>query len=140
MTAIALRTSGDIEIDIVGFPSAQLTLAAAEALVPGDVVAIDTAGKYTKTGATGTSAATLRAVYGVVTRKVAAGETVTAVRKGVLDGLNLDALAYNAPVYIADAGGLNDAANTATVASGRVIPGRANLPSGSADKLLLVDL
>lgn len=140
MAAIALRTSGDISLDIVDFPTVQLTLAAAEALVPGDVVAIDTAGKWTKTNANGASIANFRNIYGVVVRKAAAGETVTAVRKGRLDGLNLDGLAYNAPVYVADAGGLADAAGTvATVNAGRVIPGRANLPSGNADKLLEVD-
>lgn len=140
MAAIALRTSGDIEIDIeqkVIFD----TQAAAVALVPGDVVGYDASGNWTTSGILGTTEAAYRLAYGVVTRKVAIGETVTAVRKGVLDGFNLDGLAYNAFVFLADAGGMADTAGTfATGRVGRVIPGRAQSRGVAADKLLFVDL
>lgn len=140
MAAIALRTSGDIEIDIVQ-SVIQDTQAAAVALVPGDVVGYDANGNFTTAGVLGTTEAAYKLGYGVVTRKVAVGETVTAIRKGVLDGLNLDALAYNASVFLADAGGLADTAGTfATGRVGRVIPGRAQSRGVAADKLLFVDL
>lgn len=140
MAAIALTTANDISIDIVERHIWD-TQAAAVALVPGDVVGYDTAGKWTKTNIDGTTEAKYAAAYGVVVRKVAAGETVTAIRKGVLDGLDVSGIAYGGFVFLADAGGLADAAGTfATGRVGRVIPGRANLPTSSADKILFVDL
>lgn len=140
MAAIALRTSGDISLDVVE-SNIQDTQSAGVAVVPGDVVGYDASGNWTTSGVLGTTEAAYKLAYGVITRKAAVGESVTAVRKGVIDGLNLDALAYNASVFLADAGGMADTAGTfATGRVGRVIPGRANSRGVARDKLLFVDL
>lgn len=139
MATVALRTAGDIEIDIV-HSVIQDTQAAAVALNAGDMVAYDANGAFTSVGIAQDTAANARAAYGIVTRKVAIGESVTAIRKGVLDGFNLDALAYNAPLYTGIAGTVETAAGTAGKEAGRVIPGRAQSRGVAPDKLLFVDL
>ena len=117
----------------------QDTKVAAEAIGAGQAVRIDTAnGKFTKSNAT--SAAEAR-TYGIAVKTVAAGEPVTAIRKGVLDGVDISALAYDADVHLSNTdGALADAAGTTARIVGRVIGG-ANTTLGTAmDKLLFVDL
>lgn len=117
----------------------QATLPAAEAIVAGAAVRIDVAnGRFTNANAT--SAAEVR-VYGIATKTVAAGEPVTAVRKGVLDGYVLDALAYDQVVFVSNTDGrLDDAAGTVSTPAGRVIPGQnVNLGVG-LDRFLFIDL
>lgn len=140
MADLALRTSGDISLDVVE-EIIQASAASSAAYEAGTLVGLDAAGKWTTTGIAQTSIATSRVAYGILLRKVAAGESVTAMRKGVLDGFNLDALAFNAVVFVGATGAIDDTSGgTANAPVGRVIPGRANLPTGSADKLLFVDL
>lgn len=134
MAAIALTTSGRIEVveSII-----QATLPAAEAITAGEAVRIDTTGKFT--GANGTTTTENR-IYGVATRAAAAGESVTAIRKGVLDGF-VFSQAYDAIIYLSDTDGtLADAAGTVSTIVGRVIPAWAQLVGTAADKLLFVDL
>lgn len=112
----------------------QMTLPAAEAIAKGSVVRIDTAGKFTKGNGT---TATEAAVYGIASRDVLAGESLTAWRDAVLDGFDVSGLAYWAAVYVADAdGGLDTAAGTVSVIAGRVIPAWAQPLGVAADKLL----
>lgn len=117
----------------------QMTLPAAEAIVAGAPVRIDTAtGKFTN--ANGSSAGEAR-IYGVATRGVAAGVAVTAVRRGVLDGFDLSGMAYDAAVYLSDTDGrLDTAAGTVSTVVGRVIPAFATTLGTAADKLLHVGL
>lgn len=117
----------------------QDTKVAAEAISAGQLVRYDTStGKFTKSNAT--SAAEAR-TYGMAVRTVAAGEPVTAIRKGVVEGYNLDALAYDADVHLSNTdGAAADAAGTTARILGRVIGG-ANTTLGTAmDKLLFLDL
>lgn len=116
----------------------QMTLPAAEAISAGSAVRLDTtAGTFTNSN--GTTAPEAR-IYGIATRTVAAGEAVTAIRKGVMDGYTL-AGAYDSAVYLSDTDGrLADAAGTVSTAVGRVIPGTATTRGTSYDKLLFVDL
>jgi hypothetical protein len=69
-----------------------------------------------------------------------AGNAVTGMKKGELDGYNLDALAFGAPVYISNTDGmLADAVGTTTTMVGRVRPAPyTGTPSG-ADKVLAVN-
>lgn len=115
----------------------QATLPAAEAITAGQAVRIDTTtGKFTK--ANGTSAAEANH-YGIATRTVAAGEALTALRWGVLDGLDLSGLDYSDPVYLSNTDGtLADAAGTVATLIGRVIPGTAITLGTALDKLLAV--
>lgn len=136
MTAIALTTANKVEI-VESIE--QMTLPAVEAVTAGQAVRLDTStGKFTK--ANGSSSGEAR-IYGLATKTVAAGEPVTAIRKGVMDGYALTALDYDAPVYLSDTDGtLADAAGTVSVAVGRVIPATGTTLGTGFDKILFVDL
>lgn len=135
MALIAVATAG--KIDIVESIQ-QMTLPAAEAIVAGAPVRIDTsAGTFTNSN--GTTAPEAR-VWGIATVSAAANEPVTVVRRGVLDGFTLTQ-AYDAAIYVSDTDGrLGDAAGTVSTAIGRVIPGWAQRLGTAADKLLSVEL
>jgi hypothetical protein len=81
MANIAVTTANRIEV--VGIPIQQLTLPATEAILAGAPVRIHTDGKWTNSN--GTSAGEAR-VWGIATRTVAAGEALTAIRRGYLAG------------------------------------------------------
>lgn len=117
----------------------QMTLPAAEAIVAGAPVRLDTTnGKFTNANAT--VAAEAR-VYGIATKTAAAGESLTAIRKGVMDGFDLSALAWDADIFLSDTDGcIADAAGTVSTKIGRVIPGTATTLGTAYDKLLFVDL
>jgi len=136
MTAIALTTANKVEI---AESFEQMTLPAIEAVTAGQAVRLDTStGKFTK--ANGSSSGEAR-IYGIATKTVAAGEPVTAIRKGVMDGFALSALDYDAPIYLSDTDGtLADAAGTVSVVVGRVIPATGTTLGTGFDKILFVDL
>jgi hypothetical protein len=135
MTAIALVTANRVS---VVEPIWQKTLVAAEAIVAGAPVRIDTAGKFTNANGTTT---TENRVWGVGTRTVAAGEPLTAVRNGTLDGYDLSGMAYDAPVYLSDTDGrLDTAAGTVSTVVGRVVPGTSTTLGTAYDKILSVEL
>lgn len=117
----------------------QLTLPAAEAIVAGAAIRLDTSsGKFTN--GNGTLAAEARVKW-IATKTVAAGEPVTGIKRGVMDGWDLSGLAYDAAVYLSDTDGrLDTAAGTVSTVLGRVIPGAATTLGTAQDKLLLVDL
>lgn len=135
MALIALTTADRIEVveSIV-----QMTLPSAEAITAGAPVREDTTtGRFTNSN--GTTAPEAR-VYGIATRTVAAGEPVTAIRRGVLDGFTFSQ-AYDAAIYVSDTDGrLGDAAGTVSTVVGRVIPGTATTLGTAYDKLLSVEL
>jgi hypothetical protein len=135
MADITLTTAGRVEVvqSII-----QATLPAAETITAGEAVRIDTNGKFT--GANGTTTTENR-IYGIATRAAIAGEAVTAIRKGVIDGLAITGMAYDAIVYLSDTdGALGTTAGTVSTIVGRVIPGWAQPVGTAADKLLFVDL
>ncbi len=135
MTDIALVTANKVE---VVESLEQMTLPAAEAITAGMAVRLDTStGKFTKANAT--VAAENRA-YGIATRTVIAGQAVTAIRRGVMDGWDLSGLDYDALVHLSNTDGrLADAAGTIPSVAGRVIPGSATTLGAAYDKLLHVD-
>jgi hypothetical protein len=139
MADIALRTANKIE-NVQGSPSLQLTLPAGANIVAGQAVSIDaTTGNFVL--------ATNARVYGIALHTKRTGEGLTAVRVGILEGYVLDAVAYDADVFLGglgQAGGtatgnLNAVAGTPSVRVGRVIPGTYNRSGASPDKLLFVD-
>jgi len=135
MALIAVAVAGKIEI-VESIQ--QMTLPAAEAIVAGAPVRIDTsAGTFTNSN--GTTAPEAR-VWGIAVASVAANEPVTAVRRGVLDGFTFSQ-AYDAAIYVADTDGrLGDAAGTVSTVVGRVLPGWAQRLGTAADKVLSVEL
>lgn len=132
MAAIALVTADRIEI--VGMTKQQRTLAAGADITAGQAVQESSTGKWTLANAT--TAALARNAY-VATRTVKSGESVTAVREGLLDGYDLSGLAYNAPVYLSDtAGTLADAAGTVSHIMGYVEAGTGQQITSAHDKIL----
>lgn len=136
MTNLALVTAGRAQ---VVESLEQMTLVAAEAMEAMTPVRIDgTTGKFTKSNATD---ATEARTYGLTSRAVVAGMPVTAIKKGVMDGLNIAALAYDADVFLSNTDGtLADAAGTVSKVLGKVIPGNAVTLGTSPDKLMLIDI
>lgn len=135
MANIAVTTAGYIS---VVESTIQDTHPAAEAILAGALVRIDTTGKFTNGNATTT---TENSVYGIATASVTAGFPVTAIRKGVLDGFNFTAQAMDAAIFASDTDGrIADAAGTTSVKVGRVISAHATRIGVTADKLLFVDL
>jgi hypothetical protein len=135
MANIAVATAGKVHI-VQSIQ--QLTVPAAEAVLAGSPVRIDTtAGTFTN--ANGTSAGEAR-VYGIATHSAAAGEALTAIRRGILDGFTFSQ-AYDATIYLSDTDGrLGDTAGTVSTIVGRVIPGTAATLGSAYDKLLSVEL
>jgi hypothetical protein len=134
MANIAVATAGKIE---VVESIEQMTLVATEAILAGAPVRIHTDGKFTNGNGTST---TENDVYGIATESVAAGEPVTAIKRGVLDGFTFTQ-AYWATIYVSDTDGrLGDAAGTASKIVGKVIPGTSTTNGTAFDKLLLVNL
>lgn len=131
MAAIAVRTlanSGDKAISVEE-SIVQDTQMASTTITAGTAVKYDSNGRWALAAATG-------AVYGIATHDAVAGEGLTAIKEGVLDGYNLDALAYAARVYTG-ASGVVDTAGTVVV--GEVIPARSHLRGNAPDKLLYVN-
>ena len=134
MADIALTTASRIE---VVESIEQATLPAGEAITAGAPVRSSTTGYFVNGNGTN---ATEAAIYGIATNTVIAGEAVTAVKKGVLDGFNFSQ-AYAAPIYVSDTDArLGDAAGTVSVLVGRVIAAWGQPLGTAADKLLAVDL
>lgn len=136
MADIALVTANKVE---VAESFEQMTVPAAEAITAGAPVRIDTStGKFTNANAT--TAAEAR-VYGIATKTVAAGQPVTAIRHGVLDGFAFGAgTDYDEDVWLSDTDGrVADAAGTVNASLGRCVPGTSTTLGTAFDKLFLVD-
>lgn len=117
----------------------QMTLPAAEAITAGQAVRIDpTTGKFTLANGTTT---TENRIWGVATETKAAGMAVTAIRRGVLDGYDLDDQDYDDPIYLSDTDGtLADTAGTVSTIVGRVIPTTGVTLGTAYDKLVHIGL
>ncbi len=134
MAAIAVAVAGAIHVVEA---IEQQTKPAAETILAGAPVREDTAGKFTNANGTTTTEAD---VYGIATRSVVAGEALTAVKKGVLDGFTFSQ-AYSAKIYLSDTDGtLADTAGTVSTIVGRVTSAWATTTGTAADKVLLVTL
>jgi hypothetical protein len=132
---LALDTADRIEV-VASWE--QLTLVAAEAIEAGAPVRFN--------GTTGTFAngngsdMTEGKVYGIATRSVAAGEAVTAIRRGILDGWDLSGLNYWATVYLSDTDArITGVAGTKAVTVGYVGAGTSEVVGTAPSKLLYLD-
>lgn len=141
MASIAVTTAGSVH---VVESLEQMTLPAGAALLAGNVVYIDANGAFDK--ADGDGAALIAIPYGVATRSVAAGEPVTAIRRGVLTGWTWSTTPYWTNVLAADTAGeitvTSSESNTSStdVIIGRVIPIWNHLIGGTPEKALLLTL
>lgn len=136
MALISLTTAGKIEV--LTQTETQHTAPAAEAITAGAPVLFNSTGKWINADANGAGAI---GCWGIATRSVIAGEGLTAVRRGELDGFDLSSQAYGAPIYVSDTvGRLADAAGTATILVGHVMPVHGAPLGTAADKVLRVEI
>ncbi len=136
MAAVAVNTlpnSGDPAISVETSVQ-QFTATSAATLTAGQVVVYDSNGRWVAAAATG-------GAVGIITHSVVAGEAATAIRKGTLDGFNLDALSYGTRLYSGASGTVETAGTPGTNPEiGMVVPGRSHLRGNAPDKLLMVDI
>jgi hypothetical protein len=132
---LAVTTAGQINV-VASWE--QLTLNAAEAVVAGAPVRFN--------GTTGTFAnangsdMTEGKFYGIAMRSAAAGEPVTAIRRGILSGFTFGSIAYWATIYLSDTDArLSHVAGTKAVTVGYVGAGTGPLLGTAPDKLLYLD-
>jgi len=113
----------------------QATLPAAAAITAGQVIIIDSNGKWALGNAT-TAANAGNGRRAIAAKSVAAGQSLTGVYRGLLDTRGaLDALAFAASVFLSDtAGTLADTAGTVSTIVGQVVAGWGS--GATADKLL----
>jgi hypothetical protein len=141
MASIALTTANTIH---VVESIEQMTLPTAAAIDAGDVVTVDTNGKFALADADG--AGTLAIAYGIATHTAAAGAILTAVAKGVMSGWDFTGVNYWTNVLLADTAGditvtsSESNGGSADVVIGRVIPVWDHLIGGSPDKAVRVTL
>lgn len=135
MTAIALTSATVLRV-VESFK--QATGVAAETIALGAIVRLDTStGKITNSKATTETEAR---VYGMALRAAAAGEAVTVLCDGVVDGFAITALNFDSDIYLTDTDGvIGDAAGTVKVIIGRVITGNAVTLGTTADRLLRIE-
>jgi len=138
--ALQTRAAANRAVDMVKKPSHndQATYVAAEAIAEGAPIRIDTTnGRWTNANGTVVG----EAASHIAMHRATAGQSLTGVRRCLLDGYVLDALAYNAPVYVSNTDGrLGDTAGTVSQIVGRVVPGFATTLGTAPDKLLDVQL
>lgn len=134
MAAIALVTANKVEV-VESID--QHTAPASVAITAGQAVQLTTTGKWILAKAT--TAALARRTH-IATRTVLAGEALTAIRQGVMDGFDLSAQAYNAPIYLSDTDGvIQDTAGTVSTVIGFVTSAWAQPLGTAADKVLYVN-
>ena len=117
----------------------QWTGPAAEAITKGQMVRIDvTTGKVTLAKATGAAEAR---VFGMALETVIAGQSVTVVKRGVMDigdAPNDNSMTYDDDVFLSDTDGtIADTAGSVNTIVGQTVP---SWGATTADKLLHIDL
>lgn len=132
-TAAANKSISVVESD------KQRTGIAAETIVAGAPVRYDTAtGRFTNSN--GTTAPEAR-VWGLALYDAVAGQALTAVRSGIVDGFDFTAQAYDAPIYVSDTDGrIGDTAGTVSTVIGRVVSATATTTGTALDKVLSLEL
>lgn len=134
MADIALVTAGKVNVGSAG-PNITATAPCAEAITAGAPVLYDGDGKWINSDA---DAAADDACYGIATRSAAAGEALTVLRSGLMDGFTLPV--PGSPIYVSNTvGRLADAAGTASIQVG-IVEAVWGQPVGTAvDRILRVE-
>jgi hypothetical protein len=152
MADIALAAAGKMTpVSGIANGHEQYTFEAAEQINVGQVFRIDaTTGKATKANATNATEAGQASLgvynsglYLAIDQARQAGNAVTGVKKGLIDGFELSALGYGAQVYLSNTdGSLADVTGTITTNTplvGRVVPAPLTGTPTVQDKLLAVN-
>ena len=137
MADIAIATGAAIRpVSGVANGHEQYTHEAAEAITAGQVYRLDTNGKAVKA-----DSSVARVQLFMALNTVVAGQGVVGLAKGLVDGFNLDARAFNDTIYLSNtAGNIADAAGTASNPVARVISVPFSGTPGASDKLLRVTM
>lgn len=137
MADLTLTTANKISVDTAG-PNVQISGVAGAAITAGSPVCFDGTNDTFIVADANNAAAD--AVVGIATRTVASGEPLTALRRGLMSGW------ANLPVpgklvYVSDtAGALGDAAGTASLPVGIVVPIFSVALGTAAERALLVEI
>jgi hypothetical protein len=135
MADLTLATAGKVNVGSSG-PNITATAPAATAITAGAPVFYDANGKFAVADA---NAAAADACYGIATRSVAAGEALTALRSGLMDGWS-DLPVPGAAVYVSDTIGLlGTTVGTATIMVGIVEAVWGTNIGTAADRVLRVE-
>lgn len=136
MATVALDTAGVVQVIEWPDPPDAVTLKCSVALVGGTLARENSSGDWEQ--ALATSAAAGAGAY-LLLRSGAAGEQVTGIKRGTVDGYTVSQ-AQNANLFMSDTGTVADAAGTASIQVGRVLAGKANLLTAAADKVVRIDI
>lgn len=137
MADIALVTADKVNVGTLTV--LQHTFIAASAITAGaPCYVVAATGKAAHSDANG--AGVIASCWGIATASVAAGQCVTLIRCGIMDGWDLSNLNFGDPVYVSDTvGRLGETAGTAAIIVGTVIPANGQPLGSTADKVLLVE-
>ena len=140
MAAVSLNTTGKINV-LTSISPVQLSCVAGEALTLACPCRLDaTTGKAYRTDANDGTTANRRC-YGIASHAAAAGEAVTLYREVLTDSFDVSALDFGARVYASDTiGEVADAAGTASIILGQVVPKFATNIGTTADKVLHIQV
>lgn len=132
MGAVALTTSTDKSLRIVESIEQDTHPAAVDITLPA-IVKLDSNGKWALAVAADTG------TY-LATRTVKAGQALTGLKRGVVDGINVSALAFGAKLYSNASSVPDTATSTGAQIVAEVISAHSNLLGTTADKLLRVNM
>lgn len=137
MADLTLTTANKVNVGSSG-PNTQITATAGAAITAGSPVTFD--GTNDTLWPSDANDAAKDGVVGIATRTVAAGESVTALRRGLMDGWS-NLPVPGSVVFVSDtAGTLADAAGTLSLAVGIVVPVFDQPLGTAADRMLLVEI
>lgn len=137
MPDLTLTTANKVNVGTSG-PNTQFTAVAGAAITAGSPVCFD--GTNDRVIVADADAAAADAVAGIATHTAAAGEALTCLRRGYMDGWS-NLPAPGKQVFVSNtAGALADAAGTASLPVGIVIPVHGAPLGTAADRGLLVEI
>lgn len=135
MADVVLVTAGQLRVEE---SLEQDTKPAGVAIAAGQSVQEDgTTGKWALADA---SAAGTSNPYGMAVKSVPVGLPVTAIRRGLIDGFNLDDQDYGEQIFLSNTeGGIADAVGTTTAYVGEVTSIHTHRLGGTPEKILRID-
>lgn len=137
MADLTLTTANKVNVGQSG-PNTQFTGVAAAAITAGSPVVYD--GTNDTLWPADANDAAKDAVVGIATRTVAAGEALTYMRRGLMSGWS-NLPVPGSVVFVSDtAGALADAAGTASLPVGIVVPVKDTLLGVAHDRALMVEI
>ena len=141
LSSVTVLKNTNIQIlDIDEIPTQQDTLTPGVDLPAGSAVKPNgTTGKWMLCNGT---TAPLADLYGITVRTGKLGQTggVTAIRRGILSGWDLSAVAYWADIFLGDSGALSTTAGTVSRKVGKVVPLRGQVPGATPMKGIMIEI